>query len=193
MKLALNNLSTRHKLIDGKKVYDCVAVDDFVALDIETTGLSPVYNEIINIGAIRFRENRPVDQIDFLIKPQKRIPIFITSLTGISNLMVQDAPSIEEVLPRVMEFIGNDVIVGHNVNFDISFINNALIKHGYNNFLTTYIDTMLMARSFRKNNSLENLVRDYVNKDYVEKHMGLDDAMNTARVFYVFKRLFANR
>ena len=192
MKISLNNLSTSHRIVDGRKVYDCVAVDDFVALDIETTGLSPVYNEIINIGAIRFRNNRPVDQIDFLIKPKKRIPLFITSLTGISNLMVQEAPSIAEVLPKVMEFIGDDIIVGHNVNFDISFINNALTKQGYSNYLTTYIDTMLMARSFRKNNSLENLVRDYVDKDYVEKHMGLDDAMNTARVFYVFKRLFAN-
>ena len=72
MKISLNNLSTSNRIVDGRKVYDCVAVDDFVALDIETTGLSPVYNEIINIGAIRFRNNRPVDQIDFLIKPKKK-------------------------------------------------------------------------------------------------------------------------
>jgi len=191
--IIFNNLSTKYDIINGKKIYRCVAVNDFVALDIETTGLSPEYNEIINIGAIRFRNNKPVDQIDILIKPDRSIPPFITNLTGITNGMVKSAPQIAEVLPNVLEFLGNDTVVGHNVRFDINFINNALTKYGYNRFITTYIDTMWMARTFRKNNGLENLVRDFVDSNYIEKHTGLDDALNTARVFYVLKKIFAAR
>lgn len=190
MEIKFNNLSTKYEMLDGKKIYKCIKIDDFVALDIETTGLSVIYNEIINIGAIRFRNNKPIDKIDIFIKPKKPIPRFITSLTGITNDMVKNAPGLDEVLPILIDFLGNDIILGHNVGFDIRFINHAMEQYGYSNFITTYLDTMCMARRFRKNNSLENLVRDYVNASYIEKHTGLDDAMNTARVFYVFKKMF---
>ena len=73
-------------------------INDFVALDIETTGLSAKYNEIINMGAIRFRNNVPVDNFEMFIKPDKPIPTFITGITGISNHMVRNAPAIDEVL-----------------------------------------------------------------------------------------------
>lgn len=185
------NLSVKTELINGQKFYSFISLHDFVALDIETTGLSPLYNEIINIGAIRFRNNRPVEQFDVLVKPFSSIPREITRLTGITNAMVQDAPPIKVVLPQFIEFLGEDIILGHNVRFDISFINNAMLKYGFDNFITTYVDTMLIARRFRKHNSLENLVRDYVNSNYVEQHTGLDDALNTARVFYRFKQMLA--
>lgn len=191
MEIKFDNLSTKYEVIDGKKIYKCTQINDFVALDIETTGLSPIYNEIINIGAIRFRNNKPIEKIDILIKPKRTIPSFITSLTGITNDMVKNAPSIDEVLPILIDFIGNDIVLGHNVRFDIGFIHHAMEQYGYDNYITTYVDTMCMARSFRKHNSLENLVRDYVSTDYVEKHTGLDDALNTARVFYVLKKIFA--
>lgn len=185
------NLSVKTELINGQKFYSFISLHDFVALDIETTGLSPLYNEIINIGAIRFRNNRPVEQFDVLVKPFSSIPREITVLTGITNAMVRNAPPIKVVLPQLIEFLGEDIILGHNVRFDISFINNAMLKYGFDNFITTYVDTMLIARRFRKHNSLENLVRDYVNSNYVEQHTGLDDALNTARVFYRFKQMLA--
>lgn len=166
-------------------------INDFVALDIETTGLSAKYNEIINIGAIRFRNNVPVDKFDMFIKPDRPIPAFITGITGITNSMVRNAPSIDEVLPLLIDFIGNDIILGHNVKFDINFINHAMEVNGFDKYITRYVDTVLIARRFRKNNSLETLVKDYVNPNYVEKHQGLDDALNTARVFYVFKKIAA--
>lgn len=164
-------------------------INDFVALDIETTGLSAKYNEIINIGAIRFRNNVPVDNFDMFIKPDKPIPAFITGITGISNHMVRNAPTIDEVLPLLIDFIGNDIILGHNVRFDINFINHAMEVNGFDKYITKYVDTVQIARTFRKNNSLQTLVKDYVNPHYIEKHQGLDDALNTARVFYVFKKM----
>lgn len=186
------NLSVKTELINGQKFYRFISLHDFVVLDIETTGLSPLYSEIINIGAIRFRNNLPVEQFDVLVKPFSSIPREIIALTGITNEMVRQAPPIKEVLPKLIEFLGEDIILGHNVRFDLGFINNAMLKYGFDNFITTYVDTMQIARRFRKHNSLENLVRDYVNSNYVEQHTGLDDALNTARVFYRFKQMLAD-
>lgn len=164
-------------------------IDDFVALDIETTGLSAESNEIINIGAIRFRNNKPVSEFDMLVKPDKRIPLDITFITGIDNNMVKNSPKIKEVLPLLIDFVGDDIVLGHNVQFDLGFINHAAAVNGIGNYITKLVDTLIIARQFRKNNALEVLVREYVNPDYVEKHQGLDDALNTARLFYVFKRM----
>lgn len=164
-------------------------IDDFVALDIETTGLSAESNEIINIGAIRFRNNKPVSEFDMLVKPDKRIPLDITFITGIDNNMVKNSPKIKEVLPLLIDFVGDDIVLGHNVQFDLGFINHAAAVNGIGNYITKFVDTLIIARQFRKNNALEVLVREYVNPDYVEKHQGLDDALNTARLFYVFKRM----
>lgn len=177
------NLSTKKELINDKYIYICQRINDYVALDIETTGLSPKSNEIINIGAIRYRNNIAVDEFDVLIKPERPIPSFITGLTGISNAMVAKAPRIGSILPLFIDFIGRDIILGHNVKFDINFLNYAMEANGYDAFITKYIDTMWMARRFRKNNRLETLVKDYVNPYYVEKHQGLDDAKNTAKLY----------
>lgn len=181
------NLSTKKEIVNGKAIYKCKSINDYVALDIETTGLSPKTNEIINIGAIRYRNNKPVDEFDVLIKPERPIPSFITGLTGISNAMVAKAPCIGSVLPLFIDFIGRDIILGHNVKFDINFLNFAMEAHGYDSFITRYMDTMWMARSFRKNNRLETLVQDYVNPYYMEKHQGLDDAKNTAKLYLVLR------
>lgn len=164
-------------------------IDNFVALDIETTGLSAESNEIINIGAIRFRNNKPVSEFDMLVKPDKRIPLDITFITGIDNNMVKNSPKIKEVLPLLIDFVGDDIVLGHNVQFDLGFINHAAAVNGIGNYITKFVDTLIIARQFRKNNALEVLVREYVNPDYVERHQGLDDALNTARLFYVFKRM----
>lgn len=183
------NLSTKKEYIGGKSIYKCKSINDYVAVDIETTGLSPKTNEIINIGAVRYRNNMAVDEFDVLIKPERPIPPFITGLTGISNSMVAKAPRIASVLPLFIDFIGRDIILGHNVKFDINFLNFAMEAQGYDAFITRYIDTMWMARSFRKNNRLETLVRDYVNPYYVEKHQGLDDAKNTAKLYLKLREM----
>lgn len=183
------NLSTKKECIDGQYVYKCKSINDYVAVDIETTGLSPKTSEIINIGAIRYRNNIAVDEFDVLIKPERPIPSFITGLTGISNAMVAKAPRIGSILPLFIDFIGRDIILGHNVKFDINFLNYAMEAHGYDSFITRYIDTMWIARSFRKNNRLETLVRDYVNPYYIEMHQGLDDAKNTAKLFLKLRNI----
>ena len=97
-------------------------VDDYVVIDLETTGLDPEYESIIEIAAMRVNGNAVVDSLSSLINPGYEIDEFITDLTGITNEMLASAPPIEDYLPEFLEFIKDSVLVGHNVNFDINFI-----------------------------------------------------------------------
>ncbi len=103
----------------------------FVVVDIETTGLSAYYHQITEISAVKYSQGQLVD-FTTLVNPQARIPRFITKLTGIDNEMVADAPLIQEVMPQFMQFLGEDVFVGHNATFDFNFLNHAAHSHlGY--------------------------------------------------------------
>ena len=79
-------------------------VDDYVVFDLETTGFDPILNEIIEIGALKYKNNELVAEFNVLVKPQESIPSVITNITGIDDLMVKDASNIEEVLPKFLEF-----------------------------------------------------------------------------------------
>ncbi|HEX9091830.1 MAG TPA: 3'-5' exonuclease, partial [Anaerolineales bacterium] len=92
-------------------------MNSIVALDIETTGLDPQKDAIIEIGAVRFTVNRVEDEWSTLINPGRKIPSFITQLTGITDHMVLETPPIQRVLPELGEFVGDLPILGHNVGF----------------------------------------------------------------------------
>ena len=112
-------------------------MDSIVALDIETTGLDPQKDAIIEIGAVRFNGNRIEDEWSSLINPGRKIPPFITQLTGINDHMVLESPAIQNVLTELRQFVGDLSILGHNVGFDLSFLR----KHGLfraNDTLDTY-------------------------------------------------------
>ncbi|MBQ6632105.1 MAG: PHP domain-containing protein, partial [Romboutsia sp.] len=94
----------------------------FVVFDIETTGFSNTNDKITEIGAVKIQNFKVVDRFSELINPQKDISYKIQELTGITNDMVKDKPTIEEVLPKFIEFIGDSVLVAHNAEFDMSFI-----------------------------------------------------------------------
>lgn len=96
----------------------------FVAIDVETTGLSPVNNELIEISAIKYKGNKKIDTFSTLVKPKTPIPYRITEITGITNDMVKNSPQIEDVMPNLVKFVGNNPIVAHNANFDYKFIQN---------------------------------------------------------------------
>ena len=126
----------------ANKNYTKQIINDYCVLDTETTGLSSYYNEIIEIGILKVRDNKIVDRYSQLIKPKYEIDSFITSLTGITNEMVKDMPAIDFVMNDVLSFIGMDVIIGHNTSFDIRFLN-----AGFNIELDNkYMDTMQFAR-----------------------------------------------
>lgn len=105
----------------------------FVAIDVETTGLSPIANELIEVSAIKYDGQEKIGTFTTLIKPKVKIPYYITNITGITNEMVKASPFVEEIMPSLIEFIGESPIVAHNANFDYKFIqnysNNAFSKN----------------------------------------------------------------
>ncbi len=123
-----------------------VYASDYCVVDIETTGFSSTSNKIIEITALRVRQNEIVDMFTSLINPCQDIPLKIQSLTGITNEMVIDAPNVEDVLPKFIEFVANDLIVGHNVKFDLQFISwNTYLLTG-KSFLNDFVDTLPLSR-----------------------------------------------
>ncbi len=99
------------------------SLENYVVVDIETTGYSPDFDEIIELGALKIENNIVIAQFQTLIKPEEMIiSEFITEKTGITNEMVKDAPSLYDVLGKYVNFIGDNIVIGHNVNFDINFL-----------------------------------------------------------------------
>lgn len=119
---------------------------DYTVVDIETTGLDAAFDEIIEIGALKVRADEVVDRFSTLVKPLGEIDEFITELTGITNDMVAEAPSIAEVLPSFLEFIGSDVFVGHNAHFDVNFIYDNVERISENHFSNDIVDTLRLSR-----------------------------------------------
>src|SRR5512142_802626 len=93
-----------------------------VALDIETTGLDPHSDSIIEIGAVRFNGARVEDEWTTLVNPGRSIPPFITQLTGINNEMVRNAPPLKAIIHELADFVGESPVLGHNVRFDLAFL-----------------------------------------------------------------------
>ena len=112
-------------------------MDALIALDIETTGLDPEKDRIIEIGAVRFTDRRVEAEWSTLVNPGRPIPPFITQLTGITDQMVLHAPPIKAVLPELIDFVGDEPVVGHNVGFDLSFLRRIGILAG-NEAIDTY-------------------------------------------------------
>ncbi|HEC22435.1 MAG TPA: DEAD/DEAH box helicase [Chloroflexi bacterium] len=112
--------------------------DIIVALDLETTGLDPRYDRIIEIGAVRFRGDEVLEEWQTLVYPGCPIPPYITQLTGLRNQDVERAPRLGDVLPRLRRFIGDAPVVGHNIRFDLSFLKAAGLPLDRNPVIDTY-------------------------------------------------------
>ena len=125
----------------------------FVVVDVETTGGSPATSSLTEVAAARYRGGERIGTYQTLVRPDERIPPFITALTGISDAMVVDAPPIGAMLPSFLEFLGGAVVVGHNIRFDLGFLNQALVATGRDPIANPSVDTLALAR---------RLVRDMV-------------------------------
>ena len=154
----------------------------FVAIDVETTGLSPLYNELIEISAIKYEGAKKLDTFSTLIKPKKEVSRTITNLTGITNKMLEDAPTIEKVMPELIEFIGDNPIVAHNANFDYSFLQNNSNKSFTNNKV---IDTVAISRKMIPNlpNHKLNTVARYIGIQEEGYHRAEFDCECCAKIY----------
>ncbi len=141
---------------------------DYIAIDIETTGLDPRFDEVIELAAVRYANGVEVERFQTLVKPWNEISEFITQLTGITNEMLADAPSIEEALPGYREFLGGSVLVGHNVNFDINFLYDLCAEEGLPPLGNDFVDTMRLSRRLYKDLPNHKLPT-------VAEHLGVTD------------------
>jgi len=159
----------------------------FCVLDLETTGGSPANCEITEIGAVKYRGGELLGSFQTLVDPGQAIPPSITILTGITHAMVFDAPRIESALPMFLEFIGDAIVVGHNIRFDLSFLNAAAIRLGYGQLENKSVDTAALARRLIRpevrNLRLQTLAGHF-RSPVRPVHRALDDARATAHVLH---------
>ena len=173
-------------------VRDCKtgAIEDttFVVFDLETFGLNSHKNEIIEIGAIKLKGTRIVDTFSSFVNPNKIIPKRISELTHITQDMVDNAPTIEDVLPKFLEFTKDAVMVAHNSDFDMGFIRRDAKKYMGIDYKPPIIDTLQMARDLYPDLKGYNL--DRLNKTFKlsleNHHRAIDDAQSTAKLFIMF-------
>lgn len=173
-------------------VRDCKtgAIEDttFVVFDLETFGLNSHKNEIIEIGAIKLKGTRIVDTFSSFVNPNKIIPKRISELTHITQDMVDNAPTIEDVLPKFLEFTKDAVMVAHNSAFDMGFIRRDAQKYMGIDYKPPIIDTLQMARDLYPDLKGYNL--DRLNKTFKlsleNHHRAIDDAQSTAKLFIMF-------
>ena len=159
---------------------------EYVVLDLETTGLSPIYDEIIEIGALKV-SGGVQEEFQTLIKPNRMVSYFITDLTGISNDMLKNAPSIHTVLPALRSFIGNLPIVAHNAHFDINFLYDNFQKTGFT-FSNDFIDTLRISRKLFPDQPRHTLnhICAHLSIRQSNAHRALSDVMTTHAIFNQF-------
>ena len=165
-----------------------VNLNEFISIDVETTGLDIYDDKIIEISAVKFKNEKIVDKFTKFINPNRRLSAFIQNLTGIRNEDVNNAPYFKEISKDFIEFIGNSPIVGHNIKFDIDFINCEL-----NGFFDLYdlpiiCDTYFLSRIFLYDFHSYKLTSlcNHFKINLENSHRAEDDAINTG---YLFIRL----
>lgn len=163
-------------------------VDDVVVIDFETTGLSPVRNEIIQIGAIKFKQAKMVDQFSCYAKASQPIPPFITEITGISDETVQNAPALEESLLQLRDFIGDHTLVAHNASFDLKFLLENYRRYNISYPPLTVIDSLVLARKYIKHTENHKLttLKNFLKME-AQSHDAIEDCRVTGQLYYYCK------
>lgn len=157
---------------------------EFVAVDIETTGCRPGSSGIIEIGAVMVRAGVIVNHFQALVCPDEPIPASIQALTGINDLMVADAPRVEEVMIGFREFVGDAVLVAHNHRFDMGFLDYEAERAWGTSFSRPVLDTLTLARRLHPELDRHNLrvLASYYGVDAVPNHRAPADALATAQI-----------
>ena len=129
----------------------------YVVFDLESTGLSAKYDRITEFGAVKIKGGMIVDRLDILINPGMNISKKIEDLTGISNELIKDCPKIEEVMEKIMKFIGTSILVSHNIEFDYGMLNEAYERIYNKELIVPCIDTLALSRYIFPINKAHNL------------------------------------
>ncbi len=174
------------ELIECRQDQIDLAETDFVVLDVETTGSKAPPCRVIEIGAFRVSGGQVTEKFHSLIDPETPIPPFIASLTGIDDMMVSDAPKFSAIADNLLKFIGNSVVVAHNIEFDLGFLNHEIgrvyedYRLGNPTLCTVQLSRGLISEI--ENHKLKT-VADYYAVELINHHRAGDDAHATAKIF----------
>lgn len=192
----VNNLNAKG-YIERKEVYLYSSIVEmlkkkYIAFDIETTGLNPVEDRIVELGAVLFENGIPVKKFSSLVNPNKFISFEATRVNNISNEMIQNAPRENIIYPKLVEFLedslsGETVICAHNARFDIGFLSNTLERLGYSGNIK-YIDILSLSRNliYGLENYKQSTVADYFDIINEEAHRAVTDAETCGKILYHF-------
>jgi DNA polymerase III subunit alpha, Gram-positive type len=157
----------------------------YTVIDVETTGLSKHNHKLTEIAAAKVFNGKVIDTYQTLINPQVRIPSFITKLTGINNEMVEHSPTVDEVLPSFVNFLGNDIFVAHNATFDYGFLSHNLHLHHKHQLLNDKLCTRKLANRIfpdLERKRLQDLC-ELMNVTNIQAHRAMADVQATVSVF----------
>ncbi len=161
-------------------------IQDYVIFDLETTGISPVSDEVVEISAIKVKQGNVIEEFTSLINPQCPIPHEASRINGITDDMVQDAPLFSDELEKFCTFTAHDVLVGHNIHsFDMRFLYRDAKKFYKRTLDNDYIDTLLMARQLLPQLMHHRLtdLADYYGISSQGAHRALNDCHMNQQVF----------
>lgn len=175
----------------GKSILE--DINDYTVFDLETTGLNVNTCEIIEIGAIKVRNGNIVDKFSSFVKPTLSVPSEVTVLTGICDEMLVDAPKIEEIINDFIDFIGNDIILGHNIAaYDSTIIYDICENLNMNHFANNMLDTLQYVRHCKINVPNYNLttLTKYFGIEHNNAHRALADCIANHECYQKLKPLF---
>lgn len=160
-------------------------IRDYVALDLETSGLNPSENQIIEIGMAKVCDGEITETYSRLLNPKEKLSQRIVELTGITDEMVAGQPHVSEVIDEIVSFIGDMPLLGHNIIFDYSFLKKACVNHGIP-FEKNGIDTLKLARRLLPEVEHKNLdvLCAYFQINPGNSHRALDDAVSAHQLYY---------
>lgn len=172
--------------------------DDYTIIDLETTGMNPKFDDIIEIACIRFRNAQEVARYTTLVRPERLISDdegnfsfiddFIEELTGITNDMLQDAPTFQEIADEVWNFLNGEILVGHNIHFDLNFLYDNFLRVLNRPLRNDFVDTLRLSRRVfpdRKKHTLPSLASDlHITNTF---HRALADCFTTQSLLQIMK------
>jgi len=156
-----------------------------VVLDIETTGVNPRKDEIIELYMLKVINNEFIDEYHSKFKINKNIPLFISKLTGIYDWHLKNSPELESELNNIKTFLENAIVVGHNLSFDISFLKNAFEKNKIDLVFNEKIDTLKMSRALLRNkvrNHKLSTISQFFKTQNKNNHNAKDDVLTTYEI-----------
>lgn len=165
-------------------------INEYVVLDLEMTGLSAKTDQIIEIGAVKIKDNKIVDSYGGLINPNCRIPTRVSELTGITDEMVSEGLEKDVAIEGLLEFMDGHILVGQNINFDYSFLKQWAVNHK-TPLEAMACDTLKIARALlpaEQPKKLESLC-EYFGIERTRDHRAMDDAIETWKVFEKLKEM----